>query len=262
MPTRTARLASKLLGILAVALVVARAPGSARADVVQPAPTNCPRGKVGTTSHGGPECVLDAPKDCPVGWRGALGGTCQLTPCTGADQCRDGEACVEHSVCLQASVDDSYDYGEEEREEHGQAEPPADDRLLRSPALLAGPPIPRTKRPVPIYRYDATNLCSADVACVAPRTCQTEKLCVPKGARAAAYLGANISPMRVARKTAAPLTASDARPTEATAPPPMKRGCAGCAAASGDASAAGVGGLAALAAALTVRRRRRARTSR
>lgn len=251
----TARRASFVLLpalLVAGALALATAPTPARADAVPPAPKDCPRGQVGVTSHSGPQCLLEAPTDCPKGWRGLVGGTCALTPCENDTQCSGGEVCVQHSVCLEPSQDDSYDYGEDEREEHGEAAPRS---LLQSPALLAGPMMPRKKRPTPIYRYAAVNLCSADVACASPRTCQTEKLCVPKGARAAAYRGTNVSPTRVARKTATILAASDAAATEATAPPPVKRGCAGCAATeSAPSSGAGLGALGLLVAALAMRR--------
>lgn len=224
-------LAATSLG-LATGLV---APGSASADVVMSPPDNCPSGEVGITSHGGPRCVAVAPTDCPVGWVGQLGGTCALTPCAVDSTCGPGKACVEHSVCLQPMEDGFYDYGEEEREQHGSLEP-VGGSLFRSPGLLAGPMAPKKPRSKPIFRYNAVNLCSADVACAAPGTCQSEKLCVPSGQRALAYRGSNTQPARVARKTDTPLTASAAQPTEttSTAPPAgttTARGCGGCAAA-------------------------------
>ena len=243
----------RFFGALAFALVVAAIPANSRADAIPGAPTNCPRGQVGVSSHSGTGCVPEAPKDCPPGWTGLVGGTCTLTPCAADDRCQPGEACVEHAVCLEGFQDDTYDYGEDEREEHGEAEPL---RLLQSPGLLAGPPLPRKPRPTPIFRYDAVNLCSADVACAAPRTCQTEKICAPKGARAVAYRGTNVSPARVARKTATLLLASDARASEGTAPPPVKRGCAGCAASSGGAPSGGAWTAIGLAVALVARRRK------
>jgi MYXO-CTERM domain-containing protein len=199
----------------------------AAADVVMSPPDDCPRGEVGVTSHGGPRCVKEAPTDCPVGWRGMLGGTCSLTPCENDQGCQAGEACVEHSVCLQPFEDSFYDYGEDEREEHGELEPPAWD-VLRAPGLLAGPMAPKKPRDKPITRYNAANLCSREVACAAPGTCQPEKLCVPRGSRALAYRGTNSSAVRVARKTATPLTSSGAEPTEQPAALSPKSGCAGC----------------------------------
>jgi hypothetical protein len=245
------------IAALLAAVAVSRA---ARADVVMPPPTDCPRGQTGETSHAGPRCVPVAPKDCPPGWRGILGGTCMLAPCIDDKGCQEGEACVAHSVCLQPFVDELYDYGEEEREKQGMNDfiEPGEDALLRSPGLLAGPPMPKTKRPKPITRYNAINVCSAEVACAAPAVCQTEKLCVPRGSRALAYRGSNISPARVARKTDTPITTSDAPATEASAPfPPPGRGCAGCTAASSAPELPCAIGAAAAAGIAVMRRRRR-----
>ena len=205
-----------------------------------------------TGHHTGAHCEPEAPKDCPIGWAGQVGGNCALHPCTQASDCGEGNDCVEHAVCLEPFQDEFYDYNESENEDdpHGD-----NGRLLRSPYLLAGPVAPRKRRATPITRYNAVNLCSADVLCAAPRTCQTEKLCVPNGKRAMAYKGANTSPARVARKTATPITASSAAPTEATSPKittPPRRGCSGCATTS--ASPDPLLALAALA--LLVRRRK------
>jgi MYXO-CTERM domain-containing protein len=218
--------------LLAASAALVAVLSTAEADVVRPPPTDCPAGQVGVTGHGGPKCVDAAPLDCPTGWRGQLGGNCVLAPCETDANCQSGEACVEHAVCLQPFEDDYYDYGEEEREKHGWAEPHPSD-ILRSPGLLAGPVAPKTRRAKPIVRYNAVNLCSAEIACAAPNTCQTEKLCVPRGSRALGYRGQNISPARVARKTETPLTTSGAEPTETPSPitsttRPGTSGCAGC----------------------------------
>jgi MYXO-CTERM domain-containing protein len=255
MATRTRTAAA-----LALALAALAAPGSALADAVPPAPDDCPKGEVGTTSHSGPSCVKEPPKDCPTGWRGTLGGTCMLTPCATDANCQPGEACVEHAVCLAPYPDDFYEYGEEEREKHGMLEP-IEGSLFRSPGLLAGPPMQKTRRPKPILRYNATNVCSREVACAAPATCQTEKLCVPKGRRALAYRGSNVAPVRVARKTEAALTASAAEATEASADLPTAgpgaRGCGACASSTQAAGGAWAAGAAALVLALGRRRTRR-----
>jgi MYXO-CTERM domain-containing protein len=259
----------------AVAAIALAVPAIAHADVVSPPPSICPPGTEGVTSHSGPECVKKAPKNCPRGWRGVQGGTCMLAPCSADETCQSGEECVEHLACLESFQDDFYDYGEELTESRTEGMPP--------PGLLAGPPLPRKRRPAPVTRYNAVNLCSAEVACNAPRMCLPEKLCVPKGTRGLAYRGSNITPARVARKGPVPaaLTSSaapgasapalpgdagaadagavsrppppgDARPLEGTAP--ISGGCAGCAV--GDASASMTGlGLLALAALLWARRR-------
>src|SRR5262249_22053507 len=159
--------------------------------------------------------VKEAPKDCPAGWRGVLGGKCMLAPCENDAGCQEGEACVEHAACLSPFPDEFYDYNEEEREKHGMLEP-IEGSLLRSQGLLAGPPMPKTKRPKPIIRYNAVNVCSREIACAAPATCQKEKLCVPRGKRVLAYRGSNVEPARVQRKTDTPITTSAAEATEAS----------------------------------------------
>mgnify|MGYP001047283228 CR=1 FL=1 len=63
-----------------VAAAIALVATTAAADVVMPPPTDCKRGEVGVTSHGGPRCEKVAPEDCPAGWRGVLGGSCMLGP--------------------------------------------------------------------------------------------------------------------------------------------------------------------------------------
>jgi MYXO-CTERM domain-containing protein len=249
----------KAAALLAVTLALASAPAQVTADVVMPPPTDCPDGQVGVTSHGGPTCLAVAPTDCPTGWRGQLGGNCALAPCAADANCSAGEACVEHAVCLQPFEDEYYDYGEDEREEHGLLEPHPSD-LLRSPGLLAGPMMPKKKRQKPIVRYDAVNLCASGIACEAPGTCQPEKLCVPRGSRALAYRGKNIQPRRVARKTETPLTASGAEPNEVPAAilstsRPGAKGCAGCATAPAPDQTAALGAAAAAIIALARRRR-------
>ncbi len=87
---------SRLSLLLASALALLAAP--ARADVVMPPPTDCPRGQVGVTSHGGPRCEKVAPQDCPTGWYGQLGGNCALAPCEKDADCGQDRECVEHAV--------------------------------------------------------------------------------------------------------------------------------------------------------------------
>lgn len=248
--------------LLAATIGLASAPAQVTADVVRPPPTDCPDGEVGTTSHGGPRCVAVAPADCPTGWRGQLGGNCSLIPCATDKNCSADQACVEHAVCLQPFEDEFYDYGEDEREEHGLLEPHPSD-LLRSPGLLAGPMMPKKKRPKPIVRYNAVNLCASGVACEAPGTCHPEKICAPRGSRALAYRGKNIQPARVARKTDTPLTTGSAEPSEMAAAilstsRPGTKGCAGCAAAPAPDHVSALG-AAAVAMLAIARRRRKAR---
>jgi hypothetical protein len=228
----------------------------ALADAVPPAPTDCPGGHVGVTSHGGPACVKEAPEDCPPGWRGVLGGSCMLTPCAADASCPAGEACIEHSVCLQPFEHHFYDYGEEPPgASPGQEQGAGAPRGARE--FFAGPPAPRVKRPEPIFRYDATNLCAPQAPCVSPRTCQTEKLCAPRGKRAVAYLGSNVQSVRVARTTEEALTQNDAQSSEGAAPP--RGGCAACAVRGGAAGSAWVWAVIGLAATVARRLGRRAR---
>ena len=263
-----------------LAALVLAAPDSARADVVAPPPMFCPPGTQAETSHRGPECVKVAPKNCPRGWHGEVGGTCSLRPCSNDDGCQPGEACVEHLACLESFVDDLYDYSDDPSEGRAEQMPPPD--------LIAAPPPARRRRPSPVTRFNAVNLCSAEVRCDAPRQCLPEKICVPKGTRALAYQGTNITAARVARKikmpaasaspssapdasapdaSAAPLQASatasaptlaappssDARPLEGTAP--VRGGCAGCATTEPSVPLSGLG-LLGLAVLLAARRRR------
>lgn len=266
------------VALAALALV---APASARADAVPPPPTFCPPGTQAETSHRGPECVKVAPKNCPRGWHGVLGGTCSLTPCTQDDGCQPGEACVEHLACLESFVDEFYDYTDDPNEGRVQPKLPRD--------LLAGPPPQPRRRPSPVTRFNAVNLCSPEVPCAAPRECLPEKICVPKGTRGLAYRGANITPARVARKIRMPAALASATPssappstpdasasppqvaaaassaTFATPPPgtarplegtaPISGGCAGCATSDASVPLSGLG-LLGLAMILATRRRR------
>ncbi|MEJ7733674.1 MAG: hypothetical protein WKG00_31325 [Polyangiaceae bacterium] len=199
---------------------------TAAADAVMPPPDDCPSGERGVTSHGGPQCVKVEPTDCPSGWRGVQGGNCMLRPCATDEGCGPSEACIDHSVCLSPSEDEYYDHGEQPPPGESGETGALPQNYPRE--LLGGPLAPKVKRKKPIIRYEAVNLCAPSVQCDAPRTCQTEKLCAPKGKRAVAYLGTNISPIRVARQTDTPLTRSESGPSEVASPPVPKGGCAAC----------------------------------
>jgi hypothetical protein len=81
------------------ALVVLLLSSSAGADAVPPPPDDCPPDKVPTTSHGGPQCEDPAPTNCPPGYRGYVGGRCELFPCSRNAECLKGERCREVPVC-------------------------------------------------------------------------------------------------------------------------------------------------------------------
>lgn len=204
-----------LASLIAVSTVFTSAP--ARADAVPPAPS-CPSGMTGVTSHRGPQCMENAPKNCPNGWSGVLGGKCVLRPCESDASCEQGSTCVEHSVCLEPQVDEFYEYNEEPQHLKDSSPPrPVPGSLLGSAGLFAGPMRPKVRRPKPITRYQAVNLCARDVACGLPSTCQPEKLCVPKGTRAVAYKGTNIQSSRVKRTSEVAIVASKSAPSESSA---------------------------------------------
>jgi hypothetical protein len=177
-----------------------------------------------------------------------------LKPCVTDGQCQPSEACIDHSVCLIPSEDPYYDYNEQPPAGAAGETGALPENYPRE--LLGGPLPPKVKRKTPIIRYEAVNLCAPSVQCAAPRTCQTEKLCAPKGKRAVAYLGTNISPIRVARQTDTPLTQSESGPTEVAAPAVARGGCAACAVAGsgGDAGPVIAAALAAVAALGAARR--------
>ena len=274
------RAASLVLAAASLAVALGTAPEPARADAVMPPPANCPPGHVGVTSHGGPQCVAVAPKNCPPAWHGLLGGTCTLTPCGDDSGCASGETCTEQSVCLEPFQDSYYEWNEV-------------PTMSRGPGgnWLGAPPPAKRPRPYPITRYDAVNVCAPDFKCDAPRACQPEKICVPKGKHAAVFRGTNLTPARVARITdpgppGGPAPSASAPPPDASAapapaptptppapsasdmpspvtlpaaPPPSQGGCAGCSATSASTKSLAVVGLLAAGAAVIVARRRRAR---
>jgi hypothetical protein len=249
-----------LVGLL-LAVAALASPRTAHADVVG-GYHECPAGQELVVTHGSATCQPAAPKDCPPGWRGVVGGRCTLAVCGDDKGCESGEACALHSVCLTATQDDYYDYGEEERERADAGAAPQHSersRIVASPALLAGPMMPKTRRAKPIWRYDATNLCAPVVRCEAGGgTCQKEGVCVPNGARAVAYRGDNIAPARVARKTDAPLTKSEAAADETATDVRAgvaRRGCAGCVVGANESGWAGVVGVGLLFVLIEARRR-------
>ena len=84
-----------------IVAIIMLLPVVAGADAVRPPPKSCPEGRVPVTSHAGPRCELEAPKDCPPGWRGVIGGQCRLNVCHSDAQCRAaGETCVPVSPLL------------------------------------------------------------------------------------------------------------------------------------------------------------------
>ncbi len=136
--------------------------GLARADAVPPPPRSCPSGKVGITSHHGPECVDPAPKDCPAGWYPQIRAQCVVQLCTADDQCGKGLVCKPADVC-------QHDFLQEWGWGANEAPPP-------DPFLLAGPP----QRFDPPRKVTATvGVCGGGVQCPDDNECRKAKVCLP-----------------------------------------------------------------------------------
>ena len=88
---------ASLTGLLALTAVSA-----ASADMI-PGPPKCPPGQVPVMSHDHIGCELAAPKNCPPGWTGIVGGHCILHTCETSCyvqegpplECRPFQACAE-----------------------------------------------------------------------------------------------------------------------------------------------------------------------
>lgn len=141
----------------------------ARADAVPPAPDDCPPGRVGVTSHSGPECVLEAPDDCAPGYRGQLRGTCVLATCSGDSGCKEGERCLKVDTC------------QEFRELHWTGWGWSAQRPTPAGNLLAEPPSPPPPGP-PKKAWVQLKICGQDGSCEAPAECRTAALCYPETA--------------------------------------------------------------------------------
>jgi hypothetical protein len=118
------------------------------ADVAPPPPNHCPAGQVPVTDHSGARCEPEAPRDCPPGWLGQVGGTCTLHLCQRDSDCANGH-CVSHSLCF---------------EQHYCLPRSASDGCEGS----------RTS-------FSAERLCGAGYRCAVPDECRPGKLCLPDG---------------------------------------------------------------------------------
>jgi hypothetical protein len=143
-------------------LLVARI---AHADAVPPPPHDCPPGKIGITSHGGPECVAPAPKNCPPGWVGVIRGACVVQVCSVDVDCGAGKKCKDADVC-------THEYLQEWGEESSAPGPRADRTLLGAPPRHFDPPRKVTQ---------VVDVCGAEQSCPADSTCGKGKLCLPTG---------------------------------------------------------------------------------
>ncbi len=157
------------LVIVAAILGLCLSVRTAHADAVPPAPKRCPKGKVGVTDHGGPRCVLEAPKNCAPGYRGALGGKCVLATCSSDDQCKDGRRCLLVETC------------QEYRELHWSGWGWQARRLVSRDNFFAEPPSPRPDGPAK-KAWVNLNICGQDGPCKDPAECRPVSLCYPPSA--------------------------------------------------------------------------------
>jgi hypothetical protein len=154
------------LTVLLVTLGLSLDTGSARADAVPPPPEHCPKGKVPITSHAGPECIDEAPKDCAPGYRGALGARCVLATCATDAQCEGGQRCLQIETC------------QEYRELHWSGWGWEAKRAAPRDNLLAEPPMPQPDGP-PKEAWVLLRICGQDGPCDPPAECRPAGLCYP-----------------------------------------------------------------------------------
>lgn len=187
----------------------------ARADVVMPPPDDCPQGQVGTTSHGGPACTREAPKNCAPGYRGELGGSCVLAACSSDEECEAGTRCVQVDACQE--LRELYWTGWGWR---------AQQRVVRS-NLLGGPPAPQPDGDPP-KAWVKLRICGQDGACNSPAECRPMGLCYPPSAigktKAKVVSAPPVAEELPEDVSSRSLVASDPR-TEAEMPESREGGC-------------------------------------
>ena len=148
--------------ILAALVVLSLAP-HAFADAVPPPPDDCPSGTEPVTDHGGPRCEKAAPKNCPSGWRGVIGGECVLHQCTADADCREtGRVCRPASLCFEPHQRYSTCQGSR-------------SNALGAPPVLGGPCM---QLPEPVTDWNPVNVCGGTERCASPGECRPSKLCV------------------------------------------------------------------------------------
>jgi MYXO-CTERM domain-containing protein len=157
--------------VLSVVFVAVLLPSKlAWADAVPPPPEDCPKGQVGVTSHRGPACVLEAPKDCAPGYRGNVGGTCSLAACSSDQECEGGTRCFQVDTC------------QEHRELHWDGWGWSARRPVAvSGNFMAGPARPAPEGPPP-SAWIKLRICGQDGPCNAPAECRPAGLCYPPNA--------------------------------------------------------------------------------
>lgn len=85
-------------------IAVAAAHDVARADAL-PAPEDCPSGQVWVDGHSGGGCRPVAPKDCAPGWRGQIGGRCNVAQQIPDTACEDGLVAKDAQLCIEKMED-------------------------------------------------------------------------------------------------------------------------------------------------------------
>jgi hypothetical protein len=165
---------SPRLALLFLASVLL-SPLRATADAVPPPPSKCPRGKIGITSHRGPECVEPPPKNCPPGWRPEIRGLCRLEMCEKDDECEDGKQCREADLCMFEYLQE-WGYGRNDTvpDAGPDARP---DAAPRNRPLFAGPPM---RFDPPRRVVVAVDVCGNGRSCGESAQCKKSKVCLPK----------------------------------------------------------------------------------
>ena len=170
---RRPEFAAPLIAFILCALV---AP-PARGDAIPPPDRECPSGQVAITDHGGTRCELEAPKNCPPGWIGQVGGTCALHQCADDSSCGDpSKVCRDFSLCFEPREVRPFcvDYPSG-----------ANEGSPRSPLLgMEPPPACSEIDSAPRTEWFAVNVCGDAERCASPSECRPGKLCVPKSAPA------------------------------------------------------------------------------
>jgi hypothetical protein len=154
------------------------------ADAVPPPPDDCPSGMVGVTGHGGPHCEKEAPKNCPNGWQGMIGGLCVLSVCSADADCQgDGKVCKKTSLCYEPH-ERTTTCGSNERARPGPELASPGSRVLGAPCATL---------PEPVTDWEAVNICGGSEPCASPSECRPSGLCVTPSAPAPAAQRGNSS---------------------------------------------------------------------
>ena len=147
----TTRSATRMVRLAALGFVLATCCIAVRvgADAMPMPIDNCPCGTVSVRRHTGASCEKEPPENCPLGWRGAIGGDCVLDTCTSDAECAPQE------------------------------------KLCRSFSLCYEPREGWSGRGVVARKFTVwipVNLCRGAEKCASPSECRAGKLCVPENA--------------------------------------------------------------------------------